>query len=267
MTTVRVVKVGGNIVDDEKSLDALLATLAQTKDPWILIHGGGVLATRLAEKMDIPQVIIDGRRVTDEATLNIAVMVYAGLVNKSVVAKLQAHGVNAIGLSGADADAVRARKRSPHPVDYGLVGDVVNVNTGTLSLLLNNNIRPVIAPITHDAQGMLLNTNADTMASAVAVALASMYKVELIYCFEKNGVLLDVLNPLSVIPTIDRRTFDGLVAQGVISAGMKPKLSNALNAVDAGVSRVLIAHASRLAEIFSGSPAGTSIVLSATEVQ
>jgi acetylglutamate kinase len=226
-----------------------------------------VLATRLAEKMDIPQVIIDGRRVTDEATLNIAVMVYAGLVNKSIVAKLQSHGVNAIGLSGADGDVVRAKKRPSHPVDYGLVGDVVNVNTTTLSLLLNNNIHPVIAPITHDAQGVLLNTNADTMASAVAVSLASVYRVELIYCFEKNGVLLDVLNPRSVISAIDRETFNRLTDDGVISAGMKPKLSNALNAVEAGVSRVLIAHASRLAEIFSGSPAGTSIVQSVAEVQ
>jgi acetylglutamate kinase len=252
-----IIKVGGKIVEEEISLRSLLKDFSRIAGGKILVHGGGKSATTLADKLGIETKIVDGRRITDADTLKIATMVYAGLVNKNVVAGLQAFGNNAIGLTGADLDIIRAAKRPVGAIDYGFVGDINWVNAQALSELLENGAVPVIAPITHDGKGSLLNTNADTIASELATSLCSRYEVRLVFCFEKQGVLMNESDEKSVIPEIDPPMFEELKAQGVISGGMIPKLENGFNALRRGVSAVVITNAQGI----SGGLRGTRLVL------
>lgn len=236
-----IVKVGGAVVEDESQLSRLLTDFTAIPGQKILVHGGGRRATKMAGQLGIETHMVDGRRITDDAMLEVVTMVYGGLVNKQVVARLQALGTNAIGLCGADANIILSHKRPlKNGIDFGWVGDVDSVNSEILATLLQAKCTPVIAPLTHDGQGHILNTNADTMASTVACALASKFDVTLIYAFEKAGVLRNPDDDLSVIPTINHADFERLKADGTISGGMLPKIENALAAVDAGVSRVII---------------------------
>ena len=254
-----VIKIGGNIIDDEAKLFSFLKDFAAIETKKILVHGGGKLATRLAEQLKIPQQVVEGRRITDAETLKVVTMVYAGYINKNIVAQLQAGNCNAIGLCGADGDAILAHKRQ-HPVmDYGFVGDVDAINTSLISNLLEKNITPVFAPITHDQQGQLLNTNADTIAQQIAKGLSALFDVTLIYSFEKSGVLLDANDDSSIIPVIDPASYNKLKAGGKIFAGMIPKLDNAFAALNSGVKKVNIGKAEKLKEMIAGT-AGTSIV-------
>lgn len=246
-----IVKVGGAIVEDDQQLTQLLCDFTAIEGPKILVHGGGRRATKVARQLDIETKMIDGRRITDTQMLEVVTMVYGGLVNKQVVARLQALGVDAIGLCGADAGIILSHKRPPvavnnQMVDFGFVGDVDRVAQDKLSMLLNTGLTPVIAPLTHDGEGHILNTNADTMASETAKALARHFDVTLIYSFEKAGVLLDPNDDSSVIPTITRAGYNRYKADGTISGGMLPKIENALGAVEAGVSRVIITLATAI---------------------
>jgi len=252
-----IIKVGGKIVEEELSLRSLLKDFSRIAGGKILVHGGGKSATALAEKLGIETKMVDGRRITDAETLKIATMVYAGLVNKNVVAGLQAFGNNAIGLTGADLDIIRAVKRPVGDIDYGFVGDINWVNSAALSELISNGAIPVIAPITHDGKGSLLNTNADTIASELATSLCGRYELRLIFCFEKPGVLLNEADNKSIIPEIDPKLFEELKANGVISGGMIPKLENGFNALRRGVSAVVITNPQGL----SGGLRGTRLVL------
>lgn len=259
MDKLYIIKIGGNIIDDEAKLAAFLRDFAAIEDKKILVHGGGKLATRLAEKMGIEQQLVDGRRITDAETLKIVTMVYAGYINKNIVAALQANHCNAIGLCGADGDAILAHKRQ-HPVlDYGFVGDVDSINTDLISTLLNKKISVVFAPITHDQQGQLLNTNADTIAQEIAKGLSGLYDTQLIYSFEKSGVLLDANDDSTVIHEIKPSYYQELKAKNKIFAGMIPKLDNAFTALNSGVGRVIIGKAEQLPELLNGQ-AGTSIL-------
>lgn len=240
MEVLKIVKIGGNIIDDEIALNNFLIEFSKLSSPKILIHGGGNEATRLANRLNVPIHIVDGRRLTDSETLDIILMVYAGKINKTIVAKLQGHQCNAIGLTGADGNTIASEKRKVTSIDYGLVGDVSAVNTEMLQLMLSNNITPVFCAITHDGCGQLLNTNADTIASEVAIGLADHFETELYYCFEKNGVLKDVNNDASVIKEIDTKSYKSLVAKGVIKDGMLPKLNNCFHAIDQNVKKVCI---------------------------
>lgn len=242
MERLTIVKVGGKVVEEKESLEQLLNHFSQIRGKRILVHGGGRLATSLAEKLGIPTQMVEGRRITDEATLEVVTMVYAGLVNKNIVAGLQAKGCNAIGLTGADMNLIRAVKRPVKDIDYGFVGDVMGVNTSELRLLLNEEVVPVIAPITHDAKGQLLNTNADTIAADLAIELSNYYTVNLFYCFEKKGVLLNPDDEDSVISELSYASFKKLQASGVISEGMIPKLDNGFSAMRNGVNQILITN-------------------------
>lgn len=248
MKELTVIKIGGNIVDKPASLEVFLKDFSNYPNPKILIHGGGVLASELSTKMGLEVKMQNGRRVTDSDTLKLVTMVYAGWINKSIVALLQKLGCNAIGLSGADGDIVPATRRSPEPIDFGYVGDVnpVDINSTLLQSLLGRGITPVFCAITHDRNGSLLNTNADTMASSLAIALSRDYYTKLIYCFEKDGVLSDQENPDSIVPLITRANYQTLKESGAISGGMLPKLDNAFSAIESGVSEVYIKHASNL---------------------
>lgn len=259
MAILYVVKIGGNIIDDEKKLASFLQDFASVKENKILVHGGGKLATRLAEQLQIPQQLIDGRRITDAETLKIVTMVYAGYINKNIVARLQAAGCNAIGVSGADGNMILAHKRNHPTVDYGFAGDVDAVNTALLKNLISQQIAVVMAPITHDKKGQLLNTNADTIAQELAKALSSLYDVQLIYSFEKSGVLLDANDDNTVIPSINPGYYQQLKAEQKIFAGMIPKLDNAFAALKSGVRKVIIGKAEQLSGLVTGK-AGTSIV-------
>lgn len=262
MEKVFVVKIGGNIIDDEEKLKAFLQSFARlgAKYQLILVHGGGKLATRLAEKMGIEQQMVDGRRITDAETLKIVTMVYAGYINKSIVAQLQANSCNAIGLSGADGNAMLAHKRvSKSNIDYGFAGDVDAVNADFLYQLLQQKMTIVLAPITHDKKGQLLNTNADTIAQETAKALSAHYDVSLIYSFEKSGVLLDANNDETVIRTINSAYYTQLKNEQRIFAGMIPKLDNAFAALNSGVKKVIIGKAETLPDLINGS-SGTTIV-------
>lgn len=240
-------KVGGAVVEDAEQLTRLLKYFSAIEGRKLLVHGGGRRATKVAERLGIETKMIDGRRITDEAMLEVVTMVYGGLVNKQVVARLQACGVNALGLTGADADVVRSHKRPlKNGIDYGYVGDVDCADGDTLCGLIEQGIVPVMAPLTHDGKGNILNTNADTMASETAKALAGHYDVTLIFSFEKPGVLRHPDDDTSLIPIITREDFERYKADGTISGGMLPKLENALSAVDAGVSRVIITLASAI---------------------
>lgn len=252
LPTATILKIGGNVLNHESTLARVLDQFSKVAGPKVLVHGGGRAATELAERLDLPQTLIEGRRVTDEATLRIAVMVYGGLINKSIVAGLQARGCQALGVTGADLDLIRARKRSATPVDYGWVGDVTSIRTEALRQLLDSGHVPVIAPLTHDGTGNLLNTNADTIAREVACALATAHPVRLIFSFEKAGVLRNLNSPESLIPILNREDFVQLKASGVISEGMVPKLENAFLAIDQGVHQVIIGQADRLPELLEG---------------
>ena len=242
-----IVKVGGAVVEDAEQLTRLLKDFSAIEGRKVLVHGGGRRATKVAERLGIETKMIDGRRITDEAMLEVVTMVYGGLVNKQVVARLQTCGVNALGLTGADADVVRSHKRPlKNGIDYGYVGDVDCADGETLCGLIEQGIVPVMAPLTHDGKGNILNTNADTMASETAKALAGHYDVTLIFSFEKPGVLRHPDDDTSLIPIITREDFERYKADGTISGGMLPKLENALSAVDAGVLRVIITLASAI---------------------
>lgn len=243
-----VVKIGGNIIDEPQLLANFLTDFNNLEGKKILVHGGGKIATGLASDMGVEAQLIDGRRITDDAMLDIVTMVYAGLVNKKMVAKLQARGCDAIGLSGADANSIKAVKRPAKTIDYGWVGDLLDdsVNTKTLSSLLESDLTPVFSAITHDGQGQLFNTNADTIASSIAVALSALYPVSLLYCFEKKGVLRDVDDVQSLLTEIKEEDFIPLQQEGVVAGGMIPKLHNAFAAINSGVTEVLIGQAADL---------------------
>lgn len=240
---ITIIKVGGKIVEEEATLAALLDRFAAIEGRKVLIHGGGRSATRIAERLGIESRMVDGRRITDEATLQVVTMVYGGLVNKSIVAGLQARGVNALGLTGADCNIIKAHKRPAGKVDYGFVGDVERADGDMLSRLIEQGITPIIAPLTHDGKGSILNTNADTMAAETAKALAGLYDVTLIYCFELPGVMRDPDDDSSIIPSITAESYRTLLDEGVISGGMIPKMENAFNAIGNGVSKVIITRA------------------------
>ena len=251
MEQLTVVKVGGAIVEDETSLAELLENFSKTECKKILVHGGGRRATKVAAQLGIESKMVGGRRITDANMLSVVTMVYGGLVNKNLVAQLQAKGVNALGLTGADMDVIRSHKRPlkkiknddgiEEMVDFGYVGDVDYADGDRLAQLINSGVTPVIAPLTHDGNGNILNTNADTMASTVAKALAKHFDVTLTFSFEKKGVLSNPDDEDSVIPVITRELYDKYVSDGIISGGMMPKIENALEAVDAGVKKVVIA--------------------------
>ena len=251
---LQVVKVGGAVVEDPASLSSLLSAFAALPGLKVLVHGGGRSATRLSEALGIESRMVAGRRVTDEKTLEVVTMVYGGLVNKRIVAGLQALGVNALGLTGADLGYMLADKRPVGEVDYGWVGDVRSVDTSVLADLIARGVVPVLAPLTCDGAGHLLNTNADTIAGEAAKALAERFDVTLVYCFEKKGVLSDPSDEESVIPLITRASCSELVASGVVAGGMVPKLDNAFSALDAGVSAVRITCTSDL-------DGGTTVVI------
>jgi len=254
-----VIKIGGNIIDDETKLSSFLLSFSQIQGHKVLIHGGGKLATKLAEQLGVQQQLIEGRRITDAETLKIVTMVYAGYINKNIVARLQYFGINAVGLSGADGNLIQAHKRFHPAIDYGFVGDVDAVNNCLIKSLLDQNISLVIAPITLDKEGQLFNTNADTIAQEIAKAMSSEYEVHLIYSFEKSGVLMNADDDSSVIPQINPEYYKELKENNIIFAGMIPKLDNAFTAIQQGVKRVVIGKAEQLQQLISGT-AGTSIL-------
>lgn len=258
MDPLLIIKIGGNIIDDPTRLESFLQQFATVKGNKILVHGGGKLATKLAEQMGIEQQMIDGRRITDAETLKIVTMVYAGYINKNIVAQLQSLHQNAIGITGADANIILAHQRIHATIDYGFVGDIDAVQTAAITQLLQQNMAIVIAPITHDGKGQLLNTNADTIAQELAKAMSHLYATTLIYSFEKKGVLKDINNENDVIPMIDTALYQQLKAEQAIFAGMIPKLENAFAAVKSGVKRVIIGQAEMLPSLIEGTT-GTSI--------
>lgn len=249
---INVVKIGGNVIDSPTAIDKFLSDFAGMQGRKVLVHGGGKLATSLASGLGIETCMVKGRRVTSPEMLDVCLMVYAGLINKRMVAGLSSRGCATIGLSGADGMVVKAVRRPKEPVDYGEVGDVVGVNARLLANLLDAGLTPVICAITCDAEGNLLNTNADTIASEVAVALSGLEKTTLTYCFEKRGVLRDVTDPDSVISEITEVTFPELKRGGVIADGMLPKIENSLGAVGRGVNQVLIKCSEELTDMASG---------------
>jgi len=261
MQKLLVIKIGGNVIDNPEALRSFLKTFSALPHYKILIHGGGKIATQIATKLNIETLMVDGRRITDQAMLDVVTMVYGGLVNKNIVAQLQRIGCNAIGLTGADAGIIRANKRPVKTIDYGFVGDVAAVNTSQISYLLHGNLVPIIAPLTFEPIiGTMLNTNADTMASAVAVAVATDFEVNLVYCFEKKGVLSDPDDDDAVIQKINPAAYAEFKATGVINKGMIPKLDNAFGALQNGVKQVTICHADELAKAVEEGNAGTILV-------
>lgn len=259
MEQLTIIKIGGNIIDDADKLSRFLSAYAQLPGRKILVHGGGKLATRLATDMGVEQKMVDGRRITDADTLRIVTMVYAGFVNKDIVSRLQSLQSNAIGLTGADGNAIQAHKRTNAQIDYGFVGDVDHINTTLIGTLLKEGYDIVFAPITHDRKGQLLNTNADTIAQEIAKGMSTGYDVQLVYSFEKNGVLLDAEDDSTVIPEIRPAYYQQLKQEGKIFAGMIPKLDNAFSALTAGVGKVIIGKAEALSELVAGK-AGTTIL-------
>ena len=252
MQKLYIVKIGGNVIDDEAKLDQFLKSFAVLKVNKILVHGGGKLATEISKGLGIEAQMVDGRRITDAETLKIVTMVYGGLINKKIVAKLVANDNPAIGLTGADANIILAKKRPVKDgVDYGFVGDVEHVYTLPITHMLSIGLTPVIAPLTHDGQGNMLNTNADTMASAIAVAMSDAFATELVYCFELKGVLEDFSNKESLISDITFEKNQDLKTKGIIDKGMIPKMDNSFNAIKSGVGSVIICHADDLVSIVS----------------
>jgi acetylglutamate kinase len=246
MKTLKIIKIGGNIINDELALHEFLDDFSKLESPKLLIHGGGKSATKFAKQMNIEVQMNDGRRITDAKTLDIITMLYAGKINKTIVAKLQANNCNAMGFSGADGNSIVSVKRPINEIDYGFVGDVKKVNTTILKVLLENKITPVFCAITHDENGQLLNTNADTIASELAIAFANDFKTELYYCFEKSGVLKDINNEDSVIEKITTETYQTLLTAGIIADGMLPKLNNCFYAIENQVQKVCIGQPTML---------------------
>ena len=258
MEKLYIIKIGGNIVDNPTLLTECLTAFSKLEGQAILVHGGGKLATEMATSMGVDQTMVEGRRITDAETLKIVTMVYAGYINKNIVAQLQGLGVHALGLTGTDGNLISAHKRTGTKIDYGFVGDVDSVNTNLLKKLLGDGLKLVIAPITHDGYGQLLNTNADTIAQSIATGMAKEYEVHLIYGFEREGVLADINDPSSVIAFIDRPVYGTLKDQKVIFEGMIPKIDNAYLALEGGVQSVIIGKAEKMNELINGT-AGTTI--------
>jgi acetylglutamate kinase len=261
MEKLYVIKIGGNIIDDEQTLSSFLEEFASIGENKILVHGGGKLASRIANQLGIPQQMIEGRRITDAETLKIVTMVYAGYINKNIVARLQEKGCNSIGLTGADANSILAHKRKHSTIDYGFAGDIESsgINVQRWEFFLKNGLTPVVAPITHDGKGQLLNTNADTITQEIGKAMSSVYHVHLIYSFEKGGVLLNPEDDDSVISSITHAHYEKLKSEQKIFAGMVPKLDNAFAALENGVEEVIIGKAEDLKKLISGK-SGTRIV-------
>jgi len=246
MEKLFVVKVGGAVLEDAKTLNEFLQHFAELEGNKILIHGGGRSATQLSTRLGIETKMVDGRRITDEETISIVTMVYGGLINKKTVAVLQSKNCNALGLTGADMNLITAIKRPVKDIDYGFVGDIVKVDNNAFNILINAGFVPIIAPLTHDKNGQLLNTNADTIASSISTAMVNQFDVSLIYCFEKEGVLSDPENELSVISELNRNDYQQYLASGVIHSGMIPKLDNSFKALELGVKSVVITNANSL---------------------
>ena len=246
MDRLTIIKVGGKVVEEDGSLNALLDQFKKISGNKLLVHGGGRTATLIAEKLGIETRMVEGRRITSAEMLEVVTMVYGGLVNKKIVAGLQARGMNAIGLTGADFNLIEAHKRPVKDIDYGFVGDVDDVNVSELRLLINENVVPVVAPLTHDGKGQLLNTNADTIASELATELANYFNVYLFYCFEKKGVLKNPADEQSIIYELSTQQFREYANEGVISEGMIPKLDNGFRAKQKGVKEVLITNAENI---------------------
>jgi acetylglutamate kinase len=256
-----VIKIGGNVIDNSENLHRFLKDFTALPGYKVLVHGGGKVATQLSETLGITPKLVDGRRITDIETLRVVTMVYGGLINKNIVAQLQRYGNNAIGLTGADGDSIRAKKRPVKTIDYGFVGDLdgESVRTQNLVQLLDAGFTPVFCALTHDGEGQLLNTNADTIASALAVALATVYKTTLIYCFEKKGVLKDINDENSLIRQINPSSYTELKEQQIIHSGMLPKLDNAFAAIACGVDGVVIGHSDDLSNLKNNIPFGTHL--------
>ncbi|MCH7396899.1 acetylglutamate kinase [Belliella sp. DSM 107340] len=256
---ISIIKIGGNVIDFPEKLDEFLYLFSRFPGKKILIHGGGVLASKFGESMGVMPEMVDGRRITDKDTLDIVTMVYAGLINKQIVAKLQKLKQNALGMTGADGNLIRSKKRPVKTIDYGFVGDIQEVNTDLIGTLLDENIIPVICAITHDKKGQLLNTNADSISSELAVALSGKHKVNLYYCFNKAGVLIDEKNDDSIVPLINEDIYSELRKENVIHSGMIPKLDNAFAALNKGVNQVWIGKAENLLLAAKGKVSGTNI--------
>jgi acetylglutamate kinase len=262
MKKLYIIKIGGNVIDQPDLLEGFLLSFSGIEGLKILVHGGGKSASELAKKLGISQAMVNGKRITDSETLKITTMIYAGSVNKSIVASLQSKKVNALGLSGADLSIINAEKRKMIDIDYGFVGDITpsGINTKVISGLLESDVVPVFSAITHDGKGQLLNTNADTIASVMAVAMTSDYEVHLNYCFEKPGVLEDPENDDSLLERVTQTKYKQLLQKGSISKGMIPKMENAFSAIQNGVSSVIISHADELTKITGNEYKGTTLV-------
>ncbi|MEZ4776986.1 MAG: acetylglutamate kinase [Bacteroidia bacterium] len=259
MEKLTIVKIGGKVLDDFAALNGVMDQFALIDGAKLLVHGGGKAATDIAGKLGVEAPMVNGRRITNAAMLEVAMMVYGGLMSRQMVAGLQKRGMNAVGLTGADMDVIRAVKRPVKDIDYGLAGDVSAVNTERLTWLLEAGIVPVLAPLTHDGNGQLLNTNADTIAGTVAAGMSRFFEVSLVYCFERTGVLADPNDDHSVISSITRPDFDQYVKAGTIAGGMIPKLENAFESLAAGVKAVFICQSDALGEIYSDNYPGTKI--------
>lgn len=261
MEKLFVIKIGGNVIDNAEALKQFLSSFASSDAKKILIHGGGKIATKIGDQLGIESKYVNGRRITDAETIDVVTMVYGGLVNKKIVAQLQALDCNAIGLTGADGNIIPATKRPVKEIDYGFVGDIKteDVNAKLLDVLLQQNITPIIAPLTHDSNGQVLNTNADTIASSLAVALSKYYDVRLIYCFEKKGILTDVNDDDSVVTLITKEKYKQLLDEQKLFDGILPKIDNAFAAIDNGVNEVLIGHADDLLQNLTADTKGTLI--------
>jgi acetylglutamate kinase len=259
MEELIVVKIGGNVIDKPDALDKFLSDFSKIQKKKLLVHGGGKIATELATKLGLEAVMVEGRRVTDKAMLEVVMMVYGGLINKNMVAKLQSLGNDAIGLSGADGNSILCTKRPVKEVDYGFVGDVKDVNSSFLSHLLAANLVPVMAPLSHDGQGNMLNINADTVATTLAKAMAKSFRVTLLYCFELKGVLSDFEDKNSVISKMDYTTYQSLKQEGVISKGMIPKMDSSFDAIRNGANKVVICHSDDMLAVAEGKNLGTTL--------
>jgi len=260
-STLNIIKIGGNVIDDDIQLEAFLEKFAAIPGKKILVHGGGKIATRIASKLGLEAKMVEGRRITDKDMLDVVTMVYAGLTNKNIVATLQKYKCDAIGLSGADGNVIKAVKRPVKEIDYGFAGDILadSVNSLAIKKFLDAGFTPIFSAITHNGSGQLLNTNADTIASALSTAMADHYETSLIYCFEKNGVLMDVNDENSVIENITAKDFSKYKERGIISDGMIPKLQNAFDAINKGVKSVYIGNASNL-HLFQQQKFGTCLI-------
>ena len=257
-----VIKVGGNVIDDSTKLNSFLKDFAAINSKKILVHGGGKIATSIGNKLNIESKYIDGRRITDDETIDLVTMVYGGLVNKKIVAKLQSLHCNAIGITGADANVLPAKKREIKEIDYGWAGDIETekVDPGNWKIFLENALTPVVASLTHDGNGNMLNTNADTIASVIAVSLSKYFEVSLIFCFEKNGVLLDINDENSLIEKMNYEEYESLKKLNKLFAGILPKIDNSFDAVNKGVKEVVIGNSSQLSSLISGT-GGTKLSL------